>query len=135
MKGRPGPGYPRERVGRRRVIGGWRVDRHIVSELARAIRGSSRGHGAGGGPVTAEEAEREAREVLRLLLTQPAEAYPVQVERLGLRYYLQHQSIVGIGPDELSVHAWDDTMWRTILRLGLRIAGRTVTAVPSAPLP
>lgn len=113
-------------------IDGWKVDPALVAELARAIRGST-GH-RGSGLLTRAEAEAEAREVLRLLLSQPADSYPVQVERLDLRYYLQHQSMVGVGPDELSVHAWDETMWRTILRVGLRIAGRTVTALPPARL-
>jgi len=90
-----------------------------VRRLAEAIRGNACPAGGPARRLSDAEAYRHAREVLDELLSQPVDDYPIQEERLGLRFYVQWNTMVGGGTDELSVNVWEDGMWRTVFRADL----------------
>lgn len=100
-----------------------------VAWLAEAIRGSAgpRGQGAQAqspqrqgpwvqGPrLSAESARRLARECWSELLNHDPNVFPVQTEKLGVRFYLQEER----RGHRLSGLVWDGTQWRSIGSLSL----------------
>lgn len=94
--------------GRWKALDGWE---RALAELADLLRWNS-GERPPRPPLSQEEAEGMAREVMERLLAMPDELYPKQVGRRGLRFILHEEP--GDGGPSVVCTIWDGERWREL---------------------